>query len=223
MTIRILLVDDQPLLRRGFRMVLAAEPDMEVVGEAGDGDEAIRLTRALTPDVVLMDVRMPNKNGVQATRQIVASGSASKIIILTTFDIDEYAFDGLHAGASGFLLKDVLPEDLLAAIRTVAGGEAVIAPSTTRRLLDRFAQRFTSDTENTGRQHPLFRLLTDREQEVFLEIANGLTNAEIAAGLVLSEATVKTHVGHVLTKLGLRDRVQAVIFAYENEIVRSPG
>ena len=222
MTITILLVDDQPLLRKGFRMVLGAEADMDVVGEAGDGAEAIRQTRDLRPDVVLMDVRMPRTDGIEATRQIVAATPQSRVIILTTFDLDEYAFSGLQAGASGFLLKDVLPADLLSAIRTVAAGDAVIAPSTTRRLLDTYARRLPTGTQRVVGPNVL-ALLTDREVGVFAEIAGGLSNSEIAAKLVLSEATVKTHVGHILAKLGLRDRVQAVVFAYENGVaVPSP-
>lgn len=221
MTIAILLVDDQPLLRKGFRMILGAEPDLDVVGEAGDGAEAIRLAAALAPDVVLMDVRMPHTDGIEATRQIVARNPASRVIILTTFDLDEYAFSGLQAGASGFLLKDVLPADLLAGIRAVASGDAVIAPSTTRRLLDTYARRLPigGDPPGPPRAEAL-TVLTERERGVFAEIAAGLSNSEIAAKLVLSEATVKTHVGHILAKLGLRDRVQAVIFAYDNGIAR---
>ena len=219
MRVRILLADDQPLLRRGFRMILSAEPDFDVIGEAADGDEAIAMTRALEPDVVLMDVRMPHRDGVEATRQIVASGATAKVIILTTFDIDEYAFSGLQAGASGFLLKDVLPDDLITAIRTVARGDAVIAPSTTRRLLDHFSPRFAVAAD-PARPNEQLNLLTDREREVFTQIAGGLTNAEVAAKLFLSEATVKTHVAHLLAKLKLRDRVQAVIYAYENGIAR---
>ncbi len=219
MTIAILLVDDQPLLRKGFRMILGAEPDMDVVGEAGDGDEAIALTATLHPDVVLMDVRMPHTDGIEATRQIVARTPQSRVIILTTFDLDEYAFSGLRAGASGFLLKDVLPADLLTGIRVVASGEAVIAPSTTRRLLDTYARHLPIGGEPPApRSADLLAVLTERERGVFAEIAAGLSNAEIAAKLVLSEATVKTHVGHILAKLGLRDRVQAVIFAYDHGV-----
>ena len=216
MSIRVLLVDDQSLLRQGFRLVLAAEPDLEVVGEAGDGAEAVRLTRLLEPDVVLMDVRMPGTDGIEATRQIVATTPASRIIILTTFDIDQYAFAGLNAGASGFLLKDVLASELTAAIRAVAKGDAVIAPSTTRRLLDAYAQHLPSGTATSIVPNRLLDTLTQREREVLGQIAVGLSNIEIAAEMMVSEATVKTHVGHLLAKLGLRDRVQAVIFAYEN-------
>ena len=218
MSVRVLLADDQPLLRKGFRMVLTAEPDLAVVGEAGDGDEAVRLTRALEPDVVLMDVRMPHTDGIEATRRIVAAGSPARVLILTTFDLDQYAFAGLRAGASGFLLKDVLPGDLTAAIRTVASGDAVIAPSTTRRLLDAYADRLQVEQPEL-RSSPRLDTLTGREREVLAAMAAGLSNAEVAARLVLSETTVKTHVGHVLAKLDVRDRVQAVIFAYENGVV----
>jgi DNA-binding NarL/FixJ family response regulator len=216
MTIRILLADDQALLRQGFRLVLSASPDMEVVGEAGDGEQAIAQTRMLRPDVVLMDVRMPGMDGIAATRRIVADSLAAKVIILTTYGIDEYAFSALHAGASGFLLKDVHPVDLLAGIRAVASGDAVIAPSVTRLLLDTFAHQLTAPADA---DHAL-DALTEREREVFLLIASGLSNAEIAAELVLSEATAKTHVSRILSKLGLRDRVQAVILAYESGITR---
>jgi DNA-binding NarL/FixJ family response regulator len=216
-SIAILLVDDQPLLRMGFRMVLEAQPDMVVVGEAGDGDEAVLAVASAAPDVVLMDVRMPGMDGVEATRRIVASGSASRVLILTTFDLDQYAFEALRAGASGFLLKDVPPPDLLSAIRAVASGDAVVAPSVTRRLLDTFADRLriTAPPAELGR-------LTDREREVLTEVARGLSNGEIAETLVVSEATVKTHIGRIFAKLGLRDRVQAVVLAYETGLVR-PG
>ena len=215
MTIRILLADDQALLRKGFRMILTAEPDMEVVGEAGDGDEAARLTRALDPDVVLMDVRMPGVDGIAATREIVASAPRSRVLILTTFDLDEYAFSGLQAGASGFLLKDVSPAELVGAVRVVASGDAVIAPTTTRRLLTVFADRLFTVPPIPDRR---LGQLTDREREVLTAIAGGSSNKEIAALLFLTEATVKTHVGRILAKLGVRDRVQAVIFAYEQRL-----
>jgi DNA-binding NarL/FixJ family response regulator len=218
--IRILLVDDQPLLRQGFRMVLSAEEDLEVVGEAGTGDEAVRMTRLLEPDVVLMDVRMPGTDGIEATRQIVAETPEAKVIILTTYGIDRYAFSGLNAGASGFLLKDVMPADLVTAIRTVAAGDAVIAPSVTRRLLEVFAHKLPDGTPAAEAGSDVLAPLTDRERQVFVELSTGLTNAEIAATLRLSDATVKTHVGHILAKLGLRDRVQAVILAYESGITR---
>jgi DNA-binding NarL/FixJ family response regulator len=224
--ISILLADDQPMLRMGFRLVLDAQPDMNVVGEAGDGADAARLTTSLTPDVVLMDVRMPGVDGIEATRRIVASGSASRVLILTTFDLDEYAYAGLRAGASGFLLKDVPPPDLLSAIRAVASGDAVVAPSVTRRLLDVFRPHLPGlDAEASTGAGPApaeLASLTAREREILVEVAAGLSNAEIAARLVLSEATVKTHVGRVLAKLHLRDRVQAVVYAYEHGLVR-PG
>ncbi|MEW1721776.1 response regulator transcription factor [Streptomyces sp. NPDC093109] len=220
MSIRVMLVDDQMLLRTGFRMVLAAQPDMEVVAEAGDGAEAIENLRSTTVDVVLMDVRMPRLDGVEATRRICAEPGAPKVLILTTFDLDEYAFSGLKAGASGFMLKDVPPAELLAAIRSVHSGDAVVAPSTTRRLLDRFAPLLPGGAQP---QHQELGRLTAREREVLLLVAQGLSNGEIAGRLVLSEATVKTHVGRILTKLGLRDRVQVVVLAYETGLVRAGG
>ena len=213
----IVLVDDQDLLRMGFRMVLEAQPDLEVVGEASDGREGLDLVRSRRPDVVLMDVRMPVLDGVKATRRLVAEGAPSRVIILTTFDLDEYAFAALRAGASGFLLKDAPPADLLSAIRAVASGDAVVAPSTTRRLLERFAPRLPDPAE----PEPADELgaLTPREREVVAAVARGLSNGEIADELVLSEATVKTHVGRILAKLELRDRVQIVVFAYEHGLV----
>ncbi|MEU3347048.1 response regulator transcription factor [Streptomyces sp. NPDC006700] len=221
MTIRVMLVDDQVLLRTGFRMVLAAQPDMEVVAEAGDGVEALQVLRATAVDVVLMDVRMPKLDGVETTRRICSEPDPPKVLILTTFDLDEYAFSGLKAGASGFMLKDVPPGDLLAAIRSVHSGDAVVAPSTTRRLLDRFAPMLP--TAGKKPQHKELQRLTEREREVMILVAQGLSNGEIAARLVLSEATVKTHVGRILTKLGLRDRVQVVVLAYETGLVRAGG
>ncbi|MEV5005572.1 response regulator [Streptomyces sp. NPDC093064] len=221
MTIRVMLVDDQVLLRTGFRMVLAAQPDMEVVAEAGDGVEALQVLRATAVDVVLMDVRMPKLDGVEATRRICSEPDPPKVLILTTFDLDEYAFSGLKAGASGFMLKDVPPGDLLAAIRSVHSGDAVVAPSTTRRLLDRFAPMLP--TAGKEPQHKELQRLTEREREVMVLVAQGMSNGEIAARLVLSEATVKTHVGRILTKLGLRDRVQVVVLAYETGLVRAGG
>jgi DNA-binding NarL/FixJ family response regulator len=216
MTTSILLVDDQPLLRMGFRMVLESQDDLVVVGEAGDGAEALRMTAELDPDIVLMDVRMPGMDGIEATRRIVGEGRRSRVLILTTFDLDEYAFAGLRAGASGFLLKDVPPNDLLSGIRAVASGDAVVSPSVTRRLLDAFAHRLPApDDPAEARADARLALLTAREREVLTEIARGCSNAEIAALLVLSEATVKTHVGRILAKLELRDRVQAVVFAYD--------
>ncbi|MER5477215.1 response regulator transcription factor [Streptomyces sp. NPDC002734] len=224
MPIRVMLVDDQALLRTGFRMVLDAQPDMEVVAEAGDGEEALRVLTVARPDVVLMDVRMPRMDGVEATRRICAEPGAPKVLILTTFDLDEYAFSALRAGAGGFMLKDVPPGDLLAAIRAVHSGDAVVAPSTTRRLLDRFAPMLPGapDERSRARELELARL-TAREREVMVLVAQGLSNGEIAARLVLSEATVKTHVGRILTKLGLRDRVQVVVLAYETGLVRAGG
>ncbi|MFE0702964.1 response regulator [Streptomyces sp. NPDC058872] len=223
MTIRVMLVDDQVLLRTGFRMVLAAQPDMDVVAEAGDGVEALEALRSTAVDVVLMDVRMPKLDGVETTRRICSQPDAPKVLILTTFDLDEYAFSGLKAGASGFMLKDVPPAELLGAIRAVHSGDAVVAPSTTRRLLDRFSPMLPSSGKETGPAGRGLERLTDREREVMMLVAQGLSNGEIAARLVLSEATVKTHVGRILTKLGLRDRVQVVVLAYETGLVRAGG
>ncbi|MEU5220189.1 response regulator transcription factor [Streptomyces sp. NPDC020807] len=223
MSIRVMLVDDQVLLRTGFRMVLAAQPDMEVVAEAGDGVEALEVLRSTAVDVVLMDVRMPKLDGVETTRRICSQPDAPKVLILTTFDLDEYAFSGLKAGASGFMLKDVPPGELLAAIRSVHSGDAVVAPSTTRRLLDRFSPMLPSTGSETRAADSAIQRLTDREREVMMLVAQGLSNGEIAARLVLSEATVKTHVGRILTKLGLRDRVQVVVLAYESGLVRAGG
>ena len=234
MAIRVMLVDDQVLLRTGFRMVLAAQPDMEVVAEAGDGAEALDVLRHTKVDVVLMDVRMPRMDGVEATRRICGGdrgdrgepgrgqeAAAPRVLILTTFDLDEYAFTALKAGASGFMLKDVPPDELLAAIRAVHSGDAVVAPSTTRRLLDRFTPMLPSSGADD--QHKVIDKLTEREREVLLLVAQGMSNGEIARKLVLSEATVKTHVGRILTKLDLRDRVQAVVLAYESGLVRAGG
>ena len=221
MTIRILLVDDDPLLRLGFRLVLESQPDLSVVGEAADGAAAVRRTAELDPDVVVMDVRMPGMDGIEATREIVREHGRSRVLILTTFDIDEYAFPGLRAGASGFLLKNVPPDDLLSAIRAVASGDAVVAPSVTRRLLDAMADRLpdAGGSPASGADGRLGKL-TERELEVLMKVANGLSNAEIAEELTLSEGTVKTHVGRILSKLGLRDRVQAVVLAYQIGLVR---
>jgi DNA-binding NarL/FixJ family response regulator len=217
MTIRVLLADDQDLLRHGFKMIINAQADMETVGEAANGAQAIAQAAALTPDVVLMDVRMPGTDGIEATRHIAAHQPDVKVLILTTFDLDEYAFTGLRAGASGFLLKNARTEELLAGIRTVASGDAVLAPSTTRRLLDNYASTFHAAKAGALPDH-LLAPLTQRERQVFTEMAAGRTNQEIADRLVLSETTVKTHVTRVLAKLNLRDRIQAVIFAYENGI-----
>ncbi|HEU5428942.1 MAG TPA: response regulator transcription factor [Actinocrinis sp.] len=224
--IRVVLVDDQELLRTGFRMILDAQQDMEVVGEAADGISALELLAQVDADVVLMDVRMPALDGVETTRRLLGdggtatlAGSHPKVLILTTFDLDEYAFAAIKAGASGFLLKDVPPTELLSAIRAVHSGDAVVAPSTTRRLLDRFAPMLPSTSAPAP---PTLSVLTEREREVLGLVAQGLSNSEIAARLVLSEATVKTHVGRILMKLDLRDRVQAVVLAYETGLVR-PG
>jgi DNA-binding NarL/FixJ family response regulator len=217
--VRVLLADDQPLLRTGFRMVLGAEDDLDIVGEAGDGAEAVDLARRLLPDVVLMDIRMPRLDGVGATKAIVAARLPVRVLILTTFDLDEYVVGALRAGASGFLAKDVPAEDLVTAIHTVAAGEAVVAPRILKRLLDRFAETLPDPSAIPPRE---LESLTEREREVLIQVARGLSNAEIAQALSVSETTVKTHVGHVLTKLGLRDRVQAVVLAYESGLVR-PG
>jgi DNA-binding NarL/FixJ family response regulator len=220
MNVRILLVDDQELVRTGFRMVLDAQEDMSVVGEAADGLAATQLLQTRPADVVVMDVRMPRLDGIEATRRICKAGERPRVLMLTTFDLDEYAYAALKAGASGFLLKDVPPEELLFAIRAVHSGDAVVAPSTTRRLIDRFAPLFPAgDSPAAHRLDPL----TTREREVLAHVAQGLSNAEIAQRLYVSEATVKTHVGRVLAKLGLRDRVQAVVFAYETGLVRAGG
>jgi DNA-binding NarL/FixJ family response regulator len=216
-SIRIVLVDDQELVRTGFRMVLDAQPDMTVVGEAADGLEAVEFARAHTADVMVMDARMPRLDGVAATRRIRQAGDRPRILMLTTFDLDEYAFAALKAGASGFLLKDVPPEELLFAIRAVHSGDAVVAPSTTRRLLDRFAPMLPAQD---GPAAAGLEDLTERERQVLVLVAQGLSNAELAKRLFVSEATVKTHVGRILAKLGLRDRVQAVVYAYENGLVR---
>jgi DNA-binding NarL/FixJ family response regulator len=220
MTVRVLLVDDQHLIRQGFAMILGAQDDIDVVGEAVDGEDAIRLAATLHPDVVLMDVRMPGLGGIEATRRISSLHPRTRVIILTTFDLDEYAYEGLRAGASGFLLKNARPDELLAGIRSVAAGEAVLAPTTTKRLLDTYASQLGVSPGPTPTGKKALDTLTERENEVFTEMSAGLTNKEIAARLYLSETTVKTHVVRVLSKLELRDRVQAVIFAYEHRITR---
>ena len=222
MTISVLLADDQPLLRRGFRMILEAEGDLTVVAEAGDGEEAADLSRRHAPDVVLMDIRMPGTDGIEATRRIIAADAGIRVLVLTTFDLDEYAFGALRAGASGFLLKDVRPAELVAAIRTVAAGDAVVSPRVTRRLLEEYAQVLPLSSAQQDLAHPELSTLTDREREVLVSVARGLSNTEIAASLYVSEATVKSHVGRILAKLGLRDRVQVVVLAYETGLVR-PG
>jgi DNA-binding NarL/FixJ family response regulator len=219
--IRVLLADDQALLRMGFRFILDAEADIKVVGEAGDGAAAISMARTLRPDVVLMDVRMPGTDGLQATAAVTAAFPATRVLILTTYDLDEYVLAGLKAGASGFLLKDAPPEELLTAIRTVAGGDAVLAPTATRRLIDQFVPLIPNPARREAQQELLAKL-TDRERAVFALIAAGRSNREIAAGLHLSEGTVKVHVGRILAKLDLRDRVQAVVLAYESGLI-TPG
>jgi DNA-binding NarL/FixJ family response regulator len=228
--ISVLLVDDHSLIRMGFRLVLDAEEDIEVVGEAADGAAAVAMCSALRPDVVLMDVRMPGHDGIEATRDIVAAGLPCKVLILTTFDLDDYVYAGLRAGASGFLLKDTQPAQLVAAIRTIAAGDAVLAPAATSRLVRQFAAipppggypdaHPPAQPGDGGAQ--IRKILTDREQDVFSRIAAGLSNSEIAASLFLSEGTVKIHVGRILAKLGLRDRVQAVVLAYESRLI-TPG
>jgi DNA-binding NarL/FixJ family response regulator len=233
--VRVLLVDDQPLIRLGFRMVLEGEPGIAVVGEADDGVEAVELAATLDPDVVVMDVRMPRLDGIAATRRIADRLPHVRVLILTTFDLDEYAFAGLRAGASGFLLKNARPADLVRAIRTVAGGEAIVEPRVTRRLLDLFGAQLPANGAEPARppaepadgsaiavpraRDPRLDALTERELEVFAAIARGLSNAEISTALYLSESTVKTHVGHILMKLGVRDRVHAVMLGYETGVV----
>ena len=214
--IRVLLADDQPLIRLGFRMVLSSAPDIELVGEAETGAAAVDLPTALRPDVVLMDVRMPGMDGIDTTRRIFSESPQSRVLILTTFDLDEYAYAALNAGASGFLLKDAQPAELIAAIRTIARGDAVIAPRITRLLLDAFAGHLPNDSPAPS---PLIDRLTPRERQVLGEVAAGRSNQEIATRLVLSEATVKTHLGRILTKLELRDRIQAVVFAHHHRLL----
>ncbi|MFF0301338.1 response regulator [Streptomyces sp. NPDC004562] len=223
----VLIADDQALQRFGFRMLLESQDDMTVLGEAANGSEAVRMTAELNPDVVLMDVRMPGLDGIEATRRITAAGDRTRVLILTTFDLDEYAYSGLRAGASGFLVKDAQPEELLAGIRAVATGDAVVAPSLTRRLLDAYVHHLPSGTpQDTGRgaqgkpgQDPRLSALTEREREILTVVGRGWTNTEIAARLHLAESTVKTHVGRILAKTNSRDRVQAVILAYDAGLV----
>ncbi|UQU63472.1 response regulator transcription factor [Couchioplanes caeruleus] len=218
--ISVLVVDAQPLQRLGFRVLLESAPDTEIVGEAENGSEAVRRITEVRPDVVLMDMRIPGVDGIEATRRVVAAGGRSRVLVLATFDLDRYAFAALRAGASGFLLKDIRPEELLAGIRAVAAGDAVIAPSLTRRLLDAVADRLDDDLCGRVREDPRLGLLTGREREVLVAIGQGLTNGEIARRFELSESTVKTHVGRVLAKIGARDRVQAVILAYNLRLTR---
>jgi DNA-binding NarL/FixJ family response regulator len=218
----VLIVDDQPMQRFGFRMLLESQDDMTVVGEAGNGAEAVRQAAELHPDVVLMDIRMPGLDGIGATRRIVASGARTRVLIVTTFDLDEYAYKGLRAGASGFLIKDAMPEELLSGVRAVAAGDAVVAPSLTRRLLDTYVQHLPEDmASGTGEPVPDERLarLTEREREILTVIGQGWTNTEIASRFHLAESTVKTHVSRILAKTGARDRVQAVILAYDTRLV----
>ncbi|CAL9506131.1 response regulator [Streptomyces griseomycini] len=220
----VLIADDQPLQRFGFRMLLESQDDMTVLGEAANGAEAVRMTAELHPDVVLMDIRMPGLDGIEATRRIVATGDRTRVLILTTFDLDEYAYAGLRAGASGFLIKDAQPEELLSGIRSVATGDAVVAPSLTRRLLDAYAHRLPTTTPAPARSgtplpDPRLASLTDREREILTVIGKGWTNTEIATRLHLAESTVKTHVGRILAKTGSRDRIQAVILAYDTRLV----
>jgi DNA-binding NarL/FixJ family response regulator len=218
--VRVVIVDDQALVRAGFRMILASQQDLAVVGEAGDGAEALRLLARVPADVVVMDVRMPVMDGVEATRRLRAGGGeVPRVLVLTTFDTDADAFAALQAGASGFLLKNAPPEELLSAIRVVAGGDAVVAPRITRRLLDRFADQLVPRPGSTAGDDRL-AVLTEREREVLVLVAQGMSNVEIAGRLVVAEATVKTHVGRILSKLDLRDRVQAVVLAYETGLVR---
>ncbi|MGV9312835.1 response regulator [Streptomyces sp. NPDC003691] len=219
----VLITDDQPMQRFGFRMLLESQDDMTVVGEAANGTEAVRMAAGLHPDVVLMDIRMPGLDGIEATRRIVATGDRTRILIMTTFDLDEYAYDALRSGASGFLIKDAYPEELLAGIRAVASGDAVVAPSLTRRLLDAYAHRLPSGAARTGgaeASDPRLSALTEREREILTVVGRGWTNTEIATRFQLAESTVKTHVSRILAKTGARHRVQAVILAYDTGLVR---
>jgi DNA-binding NarL/FixJ family response regulator len=215
-TIRVLIADDQALVRSGFRLIIETRDDLEVVGEAEDGEQAIRLAAELDPDVILLDIRMPGVDGIEATKAIVSSGAHARILVLTTFDLDEYVYGAIRAGASGFLLKDVRPPDLIDAIRLVAAGNALLGPTVTQRLLTRFAESTDTNDGDTG---AALESLTDRERVILRLLAEGLSNAEIAAELVISETTVKTHVSNLLRKLRVRDRVQAVIVAYQTGIV----
>ncbi|MFF5844536.1 response regulator [Streptomyces massasporeus] len=218
----VLIADDQPLQRFGSRMLLESQDDMSVVGEAANGSEAVRMAAELHPDVVLMDIRMPGLDGIEATRRITAAGDRTRILIVTTFDLDEYAYAGLRAGASGFLVKDAQPEELLAGIRAVATGDAVVAPSLTRRLLDAYVHHLPADptAQDGTSEDARLTSLTDREREILTVIGQGWTNTEIATRLHLAESTVKTHVGRILAKTGSRDRIQAVILAYDTKLVQ---
>ena len=220
--IGIVVADDHEVVRRGFAAMLGTQPDFNVLGTAGDGAEAVQACRALHPDVVLMDIRMPGTDGIEATQRITAAGPLPKVLVLTTFDLDEYAFGALRAGASGFLLKDVRPGELVAAIRTVATGDAVVSPRVTRRLLEEYAQVLPQAPGQRQQQYPKLAALTEREREVLIAVARGMSNTEIAACLFVSEATVKSHVGRILSKLALRDRVQVVVLAYEAGLIQ-PG
>ncbi|MEU7578608.1 response regulator transcription factor [Streptomyces sp. NPDC041068] len=222
MTIRVLIADDQMMVREGFSVLLGAMPDIEVVGEAVNGREAVQRVRELAPDVVLMDIRMPELNGIEATREIVASDGDSKVLVLTTFDLDEYVYQALRAGASGFLLKDASARQLADGVRVVASGEALLAPTVTRRLITEFSRLAETPRLSAAVQAQQYGELTERETEVLVLIAQGLSNAEIASRLVVAESTIKTHVSRVLVKLGLRDRTQAAVFAYEARLV-TPG
>ncbi|MFN2502924.1 MAG: type II toxin-antitoxin system prevent-host-death family antitoxin [Acidimicrobiales bacterium] len=218
MNLRLVIADDQALVRTGLRLILESEDDIEVVGEAEDGDQAIIVTRRARPDVVLMDVQMPRMDGIEATRRIVGDGDVSRVVILTTFERDDYIFEALRAGASGFLLKNAPPEDLVHAVRVVAGGDALLAPSVTRRMIEEYARRPVS-----RRSEADIERLTEREVEVLRLLAAGKSNAELAAELFVGEGTIKTHVSSILSKLGLRDRVQAVVYAYETGLVQPGG
>ncbi len=223
MTISVLIADDQELVRAGFRMIVNAQPDLSVVAEAADGEQAVALATELEPDVVLMDVRMPNVDGITAVRRLMAANSPSRICMLTTFDLDEYVYEAVRAGASGFLLKDVSPADLAHAIRTVFRGEALLAPAITRRLLDEFTSRRTPRSADDSAALTALGTLTARETEILQFMAQGWSNTEIGDHLYISETTVKTHVGRILAKLGARDRVQAVVIAYQNGLAGKPG